>query len=106
MAAVYRRMKRVFPFVALVVTLGCHTMRFELAPNETAGNVVYERKSFFLWGLTPEQKVDGLSRCPNGVAAIRECTTFTDGLLSLPTLGIWTPVSSWYYCRAPRGAAP
>ena len=36
--------------------------------------------------------------------AIRERTTFLDGLMSLPTLGIWSPRSTTYFCRAPRPA--
>ena len=35
-----------------------------------------------------------------GVVAIREKTSFTDGLLDLVTLGIYSPRSSWYHCRA------
>jgi hypothetical protein len=93
--------------VALIVSFGaiaqagCHTMRFELS-DARHEEVVYERKSFFFWGLAPTLEVDVATRCPAGVAAIRERTTFTDGLLGLMTLGIWQPRSSWYYCL-PRG---
>jgi hypothetical protein len=95
------RLSLVALLLGTAAVLGCHTMRFELVKEPTA-DVVYERKSFFLWGLTPTKKVDVLARCPNGAAAIREQMTFTDGLFSVPTLGIWSPVSSWYYCRAPH----
>lgn len=87
--------------VAATILPGCHTMRFEIsnAPHE---RVVYERKSFFFWGLVPTKRIDAAARCPGGVAAIRERTTFTDGLLEALTLGIWEPRSSWYYCLADR----
>jgi hypothetical protein len=85
--------------VGATVQAGCHTMRFELS-NAEHKSVVYDRKSFFLWGLTPTQKVDVTTHCPAGVAAIRERMTFTDGLLGFATLGIWQPRSSWYYCLA------
>jgi hypothetical protein len=81
----------------LVVSCGCHTMRFDLS-NAQHEKVVYERKSFFLWGLVPTREIDTATRCPAGAAAIRERTTFTDGLLGLITLGIWQPRSTWYYC--------
>jgi hypothetical protein len=84
--------------------LGCHTMRFELVP-ERSSDVVTERKSFYLWGLAPGVDVDVLKRCPNGAAAIKEQMTFIDGLLQLPTLGIWSPVTTSYYCRAGAGTA-
>ena len=84
----------------LVVALAaCHTMRFELV-NEPAAEAVREHKSYFLWGLAPTVDVDVLNKCPAGAAAIRERTTFLDGLMSLPTLGIWSPRSTTYYCRA------
>lgn len=89
---------------ALLVA-GCHTMHFELADAEYE-HVVYERKSYFLWGLVPTVEVDASKHCPTGTAAIREQTTFTDGLLALLTLGIWEPRSSWYYCLSePEGGA-
>ena len=82
---------------------GCHTMHFEVSsdPHE---RVVYDRKSFFLWGLVPTREVDVSAHCPGGVAAIREETRFSDGLLEFVTLGIWQPRSSWYYCL--RESAP
>jgi len=79
----------------------CHTMRFELS-DEPAGTVRTERKSYFLWGLAPTREIDVLGKCPAGVAAIRERTTFLDGLIGLPTLGIWSPRSTTYYCRGQR----
>ena len=91
-------------FLSATTSLGCHTMRFELSPAPYE-RVVYERKSFFFWGLAPTKRVDAADRCPGGVAAIRERTTFTDGLLGALTLGIWQPRSSWYYCRQVRDEA-
>ena len=88
----------------LVAGSACHTMRFEVSGRDHA-NVVYERKAFFVWGLAPTREVDVATRCPYGVAAIREETTFVDGLLGFITLGIYQPRSSWYYCLE-RLAAP
>src|SRR5438552_12375995 len=72
----------------IVALAGCHTMRFELV-NEPAAHVITEHKSYFLWGLAPTVDVDVLEKCPNGAAALREQTTFLDGLAGLPTLYIW-----------------
>ncbi len=85
--------------LALLASLGigCHTMQFEVT-GEPHGEVVYDRKSFFFWGLAPTKVVDVSAFCPHGVAAIREETRFTDGLLEAVTIGIYQPRSSWYYC--------
>jgi len=95
-------------WIALLLLLGavsgCHTMRFEVS-DEPHGEVVFERKSFYLFGLTPTREVDVAVRCPAGVAAIREQTTFVDGFLDVITLGIWNPRSTWYYCLE-EGAQP
>lgn len=74
-------------------------MRFELQalPHE---DVVRERKSFWFWGLTPTIVVDVSEKCPTGIVAIREQTTFLDGVYEVLTLGIWSPRSSYYYCEA------
>jgi Bor protein len=80
-------------------TTACHTMRFDVGSGPVS-EVVYERKSFFLGGIGPTRKVDVRVHCPNGAVAIREQTTFVDGLFNLITLGIWAPRSSWYYCAA------
>ena len=93
------RVGRAIAAAALLAALlgGCHTMRFELT-DKPSDRVVYDRKSFLLWGLVPTRTVDVAQYCPNGVAAIRERTTFTDGLLAFITLDVWEPRSSWYYC--------
>ena len=85
--------------VCAVVTSACHTMRFDVGSGRVS-EVVYERKSFYLGGLAPTRKIDVSSHCPNGAVAIKEQTTFVDGLLNVLTLSIWTPRSSWYYCAA------
>ena len=97
-------MKRALKRAALVVMVfglglcACHTMRFEI-DDQPHGKIVSERKSYFLWGLVPTKVVDVRQKCPRGAVAVKEETSFVDGLLELPTLGIWSPRSSTYYCR-------
>jgi len=95
--------------VAAIVSLtlfvsGCHTMRFEISSEEHS-TVVYDRKSFFLWGLAPTREVDVSRFCPSGAAAIKEETRFSDGFFGFITLGIWQPRSSWYYCLTDGSAS-
>ena len=89
--------------LASCVLSGCHTIRFDLS-NQRETSVVYERKSFFLWGLVPSNReVDVRTKCPGGAAAIREQTSFTDGLFTVLFFGIWELRSSWYYCLPAKG---
>ena len=74
-------------------------MRFEVADGPE-GKVVYDRKTFWLAGLVNTQHVDVSQFCPNGAVAVREETTFVDGLFSFFTLSIYTPRSSYYHCAA------
>lgn len=93
-------MRRIAMLLAAAALLGaCHTMRFEVGEGESS-NVVYQRKSFYVGGLFPTRTVDVSQFCPAGALAVREETTFVDGLFNVITLGIWTPRSSWYYCAA------
>lgn len=91
-------MERIVVLIGSVLLLAaCHTMRFEVGEGQ-ASNVVYHRKSFYVGGLFPTQTVDVSHFCPAGAVAVREETTFLDGLFDVITLSIWTPRSSWYYC--------
>ena len=93
-------MQRLVLLLGAALLLGaCHTMRFEVGEGRSS-NVVYQRKSFYVGGLFPTRTVDVSQFCPAGAIAVREETTFLDGLFDLITLGIWTPRSSWYYCAA------
>ena len=74
-------------------------MRFEVGEGQI-GQVVHDRKAFFLGGLAPTKHVDVAAHCPHGAVAIEEETSFLDGVLSFFTLSIYSPRSSTYYCAA------
>jgi len=95
-------LKRLIFFLLIAGGAACHTMQFEVT-DQRESQVVFERKHFFLWGLVPTVEVDVRQHCPNGLAAVREQTTFVDGLFDFFTLGIWSPRSSWYYCLPAPG---
>jgi hypothetical protein len=96
-------MRRAIVCLAITGLLaGCHTMRFELEQKPDAREV-HQRKSYFVSGLFPTRVVDVREKCPSGVVALREETTFLDGLFSLLTLSIWSPRSTTYYCHTEQG---
>ena len=53
-------------------------------------------KTFWVFAWFPTFDVDVRAICPAGVAAIKEQTTFVDGLLTIITLNIYSPRSSYY----------
>ncbi|MFA5073957.1 MAG: hypothetical protein WC539_08710 [Nitrospirota bacterium] len=75
----------------------CHTMKFEIqnVPHE---NVIDDTNWFFVFGLFPSREIDVSLKCPSGAAAIKEQTTFANGVISLISIGIVEPRSVWYYC--------
>jgi Bor protein len=75
----------------------CHTMRFEVEGVQH-DKIVEETNWFFVEGLFPTREIDVSEYCPAGAAAIKEQTTFLNGLIGTITLGIATPRSVWYYC--------
>lgn len=59
-----------------------------------------DSKAFFLWGLVGEHHVDVLRIC-NGKEPVQMQSqqTFTDGLLGVVTLGIYSPHSTKVWCN-------
>lgn len=60
-----------------------------------------ESLNFFFWGLTPENhKVDVMESC-NGkdVAQMQAQTTVPNGLLTIITLGIYSPRTAKVWCE-------
>ena len=91
----------------VATSVACHGMRFEVS-HSAAQPAIEDRKTFLFWSLYPTRVIAVNELCPAGVSQIVEETRFSDVMLALVTLGIYTPRTSWYYCRIPpsRGAAP
>lgn len=81
----------------ILVLSACHTLRFEIE-NVQHETVVEDTHWFYLFGWFPTVEVDVAGKCPHGAAAIKEQTTFGDGVIQLFTLDIVYPRSVWYYC--------
>jgi hypothetical protein len=92
--------------VAILASAGCHTLHFHVSDAPFDPEPVVDRKAFWLFATFPLQDVDVREFCPEGVSAIAERTTFSDGLFSSLTLGLYSPRTSYYYCRLPRTTVP
>ena len=89
---------------ALMVTGGCYHMTVETgAPPSTR---VVSDKSVSAWfvGLVPPNTVVTVRRCPLGVAKVETGLSVSNALVSVVTLGIYTPMTVRATCT--QGAPP
>lgn len=102
---------------------GCQHARVQLAPQQTgcpdsvpadvSGCVLEAVTSkgsekqlvqvFYLWGLYPRQiEYDGKELCPTGITEVHQFATFTDGLWTNLSLGIYTPRTLRVICAGAK----
>lgn len=94
--------------LALVLaTSACATHKINYSnPRVSASGQVHEKKqSFFLWGLVGGDEVDLQNTCPNGVARIASQSSAVDGILTVITGGLYSPMSVKVQCAADGVAA-
>ena len=89
----------------LFTSNACHTFHFHVSNAPFDPKPIVDRKTFWVFAWFPTFEVDVRAICPEGVAAIEEQTTFTDGLFGVLTLSIYSPRTSYYYCRLPAPPA-
>ncbi len=89
--------------VALTVaTTGCYSVTsrpdggFKVASKPD----FEQRQDFYLWGLVGESHIDTRSVCAHSKPTqMQSQMTFVDGLLSVVTLGIYSPQSARVWCK-------
>lgn len=81
----------------IILFAGCHTIKLDIS-ERPKGEIVKDRKSYFLFGIAPTRNVDVSRICPAGTVSITENTSFFDGFLGLLTLGMYTPRTTAYEC--------
>jgi hypothetical protein len=90
--------------LALLLLAGCYKATFYQNPNAVAG-VRHERWSdFFIYGLVGSEHFDVREFCgPDAIAEVRTGANFATGLVSLVTIGIYTPHKVYITCAAKPG---
>ena len=81
---------------------GCFKVTYQnpaLMPN---GMTVDGRSSFFILGLVGDEVIPAYQMCPGGVARIQTGASFVDLLLTVVTIGIYTPRSYEIDCGGMR----
>ena len=87
--------------LALFASVGCYQQTFvnKSVTAEDKDNPTHDEwSSNFLFGLVSGSDIDLGAICPDGVARIHEEETFTNGLVSVLTLGIYNPISITVHC--------
>jgi hypothetical protein len=85
---------------------GCYKATFIRDPDVVRGEEHDQWTSFFVFGLVGEQSLDVHQFCPDGrVAEVQTGGNFLTGLVSVVTIGIYTPRKVYVTCAAPSGRA-
>jgi Bor protein len=78
---------------------GCYKATFIRDPQVLRGEEHDDWTSFFVFGLVGEQTLDVKQFCPDGrFAEIQTGANFLTGLVSLVTIGIYTPRKVYVTC--------
>jgi hypothetical protein len=90
----------------LLLSTGCFHQVVQT--GSTPGTTVVEKQfvSTWLWGLVPAQDIDVRSECSRGVATITTEQSFVNGLVSVITLGIYTPQHVTITCASSTASLP
>ena len=94
----------VLTLVATFSSTGCYKASF-IEPKARASVEHDEWTDFFLFGLVGSEEVDVRRYCEDPPARVRTGGNFGTGIVSLLTLGIYTPRKFYVTC-ATKGSAP
>lgn len=99
--------KALFALTLVVMLAGCAQQTFSIKDNMSDSS--YSQKQtqhFFVSGIGQEKNVDAASVCGgrDNVARVEVQQTFLNVLLSLATLGIYTPREARVYCTTHEAA--
>jgi hypothetical protein len=90
----------------LALTAGCYKATFYRDPQVTSGDRHEEWTNFYVFGLVGSEVIDVRRYCPpNAVATVRTGGNLGTGVVSVITLGIYTPHKVYVTCAAPAHAA-
>jgi len=94
-------MRSLLSLLLLLLTcagFGCYSVRVER--QTVAGETRQIKQNFFLLGRIGESEIDLSKECPSGVASFGDIFTWSDVLLSIVTIGIYTPRTVILKCAA------
>jgi hypothetical protein len=97
------RLKASTAAVGLVALMGCYHATIETGLPSGQEKISQPWAMSFIYGLIPPPTVQVASRCPNGVAQVETQQSFLNGLVSVLTFGIVTPMQIDVTCAGASG---
>ncbi|MEO8214219.1 MAG: Bor family protein [Myxococcales bacterium] len=90
--------------LALLFAAACNNTTYVAKTVTPSSMKAEQRMTFYWWGLSGVGEVNVAQTCGDrGAARINTQNTFTDSLLGLVTLGIYTPRTAFITCGAGTG---
>ncbi len=89
--------------VCFVLT-GCYHATVRTGAPMSNEKVEKKWASGWIYGIVPPAAVETASKCPAGVAQVDTQQSFTNGLVGMLTLGIYTPMEIVVTCAASGSA--
>jgi len=94
--------KKAAMLIFLLVALpGCYAAKIDtgLPPSNTV--IKQSSAACWIYGLIPPKTVETAARCNNGVSTVETQLSFVNQLVSILTLGIYTPMQIVVTCAEP-----
>ena len=94
-------MKKFLICTAIALALSsCGTQRFDVEGHRVIEPSYKDTSHFVFWGIGQEKTYNPNEICGSrGISAVDADATFADGLLTVLTLGIYSPKSYSIYCK-------
>jgi Bor protein len=86
--------------IAALLLAGCYHVTVVTSAAPTATKVDKEWQNSFVYGLVPPPELNVKDQCPQGVARVETERSFLNGLVSLLTWSIYTPMHTTVTCAA------
>lgn len=90
----------------LWVASGCYRQVIQTGRTPAATVIDRPWTHTWLWGLVPATAIDVTSQCRSGIATVVTEQSFMNGLVSVLTLGIYTPRHVTVTCATGSAARP
>lgn len=87
-----RRITRMVLLVLLLNAAACYHANIETGATPSTQTVEKKWASGWIYGLVPPSTVATSEKCPNGVSKVETQLSFANQLVSILTLGIYTPM--------------
>ncbi len=96
------RARSLVSFFALCITLGgCYHATIDTGAKPSTVTVEKQWASGWIFGLVPPKTVETAAKCPSGIAKVETQVSFLNGLVSILTLSIYTPMDIRVTCAEP-----